>query len=244
MRIDLNADLGEGHEDRSLLRFVTSVNVACGGHAGDERSMAETVAAALDSGAAVGAHPSYPDREGFGRRELELPPAELAAAIEAQLAALTRVARPLGARLGHVKPHGALYNRAARDPQVAAVVARAVAAFDRSLRLVGLAGSALLAAGRAAGLAVAGEGFADRRYAPDGSLVSRRTAGAILHDPREAAEQALAIASRRTVVAADGTRVAVLAETLCVHGDTDGAVAIARAVRERLEAAGVTVAPL
>jgi len=242
--VDLNADVGEGCDDRSLAPHLTSVNVACGGHAGDERTMRETVALAREFGLAIGAHPSYPDRESFGRRELALEPRRLAASIAEQIDGLAKIAAAAGARLVHVKPHGALYNQAARDAELARLVAQTVARVDRSLRLVGLAGSLLVVAGREAGLAVAGEGFADRRYAADGALVSRSVAGAVLEDPDAAAEQAASIVVEGAVRASDGTRLSVRADTLCLHGDTEGAASIARAVRARLEREGVRVAPL
>jgi 5-oxoprolinase (ATP-hydrolysing) subunit A len=243
VKIDLNADVGEGGDDRSLMPYLTSVNVACGGHCGDARTMAETVEAAASFGLAIGAHPSYPDREHFGRRDLALPPAELAASLAAQIDALARVAAARGARLAHVKPHGALYNRAARDGRLAELVAGAVVAVDRSLRLVGLAGSRLLDAARAAGLEVAAEAFADRRYAPDGSLASRALPEAVVSDPDAAAAQALSIVRDHRVAALDGTDLELQADTLCIHGDTPGAPSIARAVRARLARAGVTIAP-
>jgi UPF0271 protein len=244
MRIDLNADVGEGCDDLSLMPHLTSVNVACGGHAGDERTMTDTVLAAARLGLAIGAHPSYPDREHFGRRELAIADDELAASLAEQFTTLARIASSVGARIVHVKPHGALYNRAARDGALARLVARTFAALDPSLRLVGLAGSQSIVAGRAAGLAVAEEAFADRRYAADGSLVSRSLDGAVIRDPGAAAEQGAAIVLDGSVTASSGERVRVRADTLCIHGDTEGAAAIARAVRERLERAGVTVAPL
>lgn len=238
MKIDLNADVGEGYDDRALLPLLTSVNVACGGHAGDERSMGETVAAARRLGLVIGAHPSYPDREHFGRREIALPPVELEASIIAQIATLDRIA---GAALAHVKPHGALYNQAARDLRLARVVARAVRAVNPSLGLMGLSGSLLLEAAREIGLRAIAEAFADRRYAADGALAPRALAGALIGEPSEAAEQALRIVRDGEVVAIDGSLVAVSADTLCVHSDTPGAAAIAAAVRRRLLEAGVEI---
>jgi UPF0271 protein len=242
--IDLNADVGEGCDDRTLLPFLTSVNIACGGHAGDERTMMDVLRAAGAMGLALGAHPSYPDPEHFGRREMALQPAALARAVRSQVTALAEVAAAAGLRLTHVKPHGALYNTAARDLDTARIVAGAVGEVDRTLRLVGLVGSRLLEAGREFGLAVAAEAFADRRYAPDGSLASRAIERAVIRDAGEAADQALRIVMDHEVLAVDGTRVAVVADTLCIHGDTDGAAAIAAAVRQRLEQAGVVVSPL
>jgi UPF0271 protein len=244
MRIDLNADVGEGYDDRALLPFVTSVNIACGEHAGDERTMIDVVRAAADLGLALGAHPSYPDREHFGRREMAMEPAALGRAVRAQVTALAEVAAAAGLRLSHVKPHGALYNTAARDLDIARVVARAVGEVDPTLRLVGLGGSRLLEAGREVGLGVAAEAFADRRYAPDGSLAPRALERAVIRDAGEAADQAVCIVCEHEVLAFDGTRVAVVADTLCIHGDTDGAVAIAAAVRRRLEQGGVVVSRL
>ncbi|HVM29785.1 MAG TPA: 5-oxoprolinase subunit PxpA [Candidatus Limnocylindrales bacterium] len=250
MKIDLNADVGESYaawamgDDEALVPLVSSVNVACGAHAGDPLVMQRTVELALRHGVALGAHPGYPDRDGFGRREMELSAAELHASLLYQLGALGAFAHPAGLRLRHVKPHGALYNRAARDAAVAEVVAEAVSAFDAELVLVGLAGSLLLDAGRAAGLAVAAEAFVDRAYEPDGSLRHRRLAGAVLRSPAEAAEQALSIVSLGQVVAHDGSTVAVRADTLCIHGDTPGAAEHARQVRRALEEAGVTIEPL
>ncbi len=243
-RIDLNADVGEGYDDRALLPLLTSVNVACGGHAGDERTMADVARVAAASGLAVGAHPSYPDREHFGRREMTMGSSELRRAVSEQVSALADIAAAAGARLAHVKPHGALYNTAARDLDVARIIAQAVRDVDPALRLVGLAGSQLLVAGREMGLAVAAEGFADRRYAADGSLASRALGNALIHDVAEAADQALRIVCDHQVRALDGTPVGVRADTLCIHGDTDGAAAILTAVRRRLEEAGVVIAPL
>jgi UPF0271 protein len=204
--------------------------------------MEATIRAALRHGAAIGAHPGYPDRARFGRHELDWPADRIADAVAAQVAALDRVARALGARLSHVKPHGALYNRAARDPVLAAVVAGAFAALDPGLVLVGLAGSRSLEAGRDAGLTVLAEAFADRRYEPNGSLRSRTLPGALL-GPGAAAQPASAIVRDGRVTASDGSTVAVAADTLCVHGDSPGAAEIARAVRSALAGAGIMVAP-
>lgn len=247
-RIDLNADVGELPElarvEEELLGVVTSVNVACGGHAGDQASMERVVRAALARGVAVGAHPSYPDREGFGRRALPTPPAALSAAVAAQVAALLSVTRRLGARLAHVKPHGALYNAAAKDPALALAIAEGVARVAPGAVLVGLAGSAMLGAFARAGFPVAAEAFADRGYEPDGSLTPRGRPGAMKETPEEAADQALSIAARGEVVASNGARIPVLAETLCLHSDTPGAAALARAVAARLAKAGVELRPL
>lgn len=248
--IDLNADVGESYgawtmgDDPALLPLVTSANVACGAHAGDPLVMARTVALARRLGVAVGAHPGYPDRDGFGRRDLPMTAEELRASLLAQLGALDAIARAAGVSLRHVKPHGALYNRAAREPEIAEIVAACVLTVDPRLVLVGLAGSALVAAGRAAGLAVAAEAFADRAYEADGSLRSRHAPGAVHHDPAVAAEQARAIVLDRRVRTHDGAWLPLEADTLCIHGDSPGAATLASAVRAMLVAAGVTIGPL
>lgn len=250
MRIDLNSDVGESYgawtlgDDTALIPLVTSVNIACGAHAGDPVVMTRTVRMARDHGVVIGAHPGYPDLHGFGRRTMDLAPDELEATLLAQLGALAAIARAASAELRHVKAHGALYNDAARDPERARQVARAVRRFSSEVVLVGLAGSALLEAGRAEGLATAAEAFADRAYEPDGSLRSRRLPGALLLDPAAAADQALSIVRDGSVVATDGSRLAIRAATVCIHGDTPGAPAIAAAVRGRLLGAGVEIVAL
>ena len=246
-RIDLNADVGESFgpwamgADEALIPLVTSVNVACGAHAGDPATILETVAFAARHGVAVGAHPGYPDLAGFGRRDLEMSAADLRASLIVQIGTVMAAARVAGVPVRHVKPHGALYNRAARDPGLAAVVAEAIAALDPALVLVGLAGSDSLEAGRTAGLTVLAEAFADRRYEPDGSLRPRTLPDALLA-PADAAAQAVSIVRDGRVTASDGSSVRLGAGTLCVHGDSPGAVEIAGAVREALAAAGVVVA--
>jgi UPF0271 protein len=249
--VDLNADVGESFgrwalgDDDALLAAVTSANVACGFHAGDPQVMERTVALCARNGVAVGAHPGYHDLRGFGRRALEVEPAELEADILYQIGALAAFTRAHGVPLTHVKPHGALYNQAACDAARAGVIARAVARFDAHLVLVGLASSEVMRrAARDAGLRFAAEAFADRRYNADGTLVSRSTPGAVLSDAREVAEQALSIARDGSVRALDGSRLALAADTLCLHGDTPGAVENARAVRAALTAAGVVVGTL
>jgi len=244
MSIDLNADLGEGMDDALLLPFLTSANVACGLHAGGPSVMDRTVALALERGVQVGAHPGYADRENFGRVDVDLPLEEIEDLVLYQIGALDGFVRARGGRLAHVKAHGALYNRAAKDAVLASAIARGVRRFRSDLVLVGLAGSKLLTAAKEEGLPSAGEAFADRRYLPDGSLMPRKQAGSVLTEPGDAAEQAVRIARDGFVVASDGSRVSVAAQTLCLHGDTPGAERIARAVRERLEREGVRIAPL
>jgi UPF0271 protein len=239
-RVDLNADVGEGAGyDADLIPLVTSVNVACGGHAGDENVIAATVRLAAAHGVTVGAHPSFPDREGFGRREISLEPDELRETLRNQVELLTAIAAGEDIRVRHVKPHGALYNMAARDITLASTVARLVSEIDPSLVLVGLAGSALIEAGRQVGLRTASEVFADRGYRGDGSLVPRGQVDAILYDADAVAARALDMARDGIVCAATGERVVIQADTICVHGDTPGAVAMARRVRDVLTAAGV-----
>jgi UPF0271 protein len=239
LRIDMNADVGEGFgawrmgDDAPLFEVVTSVNVACGFHAGDPSVMDATVERAARAGVAVGAHPGYFDLRGFGRRPLAADPAEVEADVLYQIGALAAFARARGTRLAHVKPHGALYNQCAAEPDLARAVARAVARFDRGLLLVGLASSACAReAAEAEGLTFAGEAFADRLYKDDGTLAPRSAPGAVILDPEAAAAQAVRLAL-------DGA-----AATVCVHGDTPSAPAIARAVRRTLEAAGITVLAL
>jgi UPF0271 protein len=250
VRIDLNADVGESlgpwrlGDDERLIPLVSSVSVACGAHAGDPLTIERTIRLALASGASVGAHPGYPDLIGFGRRDLDMDRDELEASIVYQVGAVAGIARSLGTELRHVKPHGALYNRAARDPAVAEAIAAAIRRSAPELTLVGLAGSRLLDAGAAAGLQVAAEAFADRAYDADGSLRSRRLDGAILATPAAAARQALEIVRDGRVVAHDGTRITVRADTVCVHGDTPGAAGYAAAIRAAFETAGVAVVAL
>jgi UPF0271 protein len=257
-RIDLNCDMGELPEaiadgtQEALLRSITSANVACGGHAGDERTMQTTVEQALRAGAAIGAHPGYPDRENFGRLELKMPLDAVADSICEQVRSLARVAEACGAKLVHVKPHGALYNQAVKNRELAEAIAKGVSKavgtqsdrFGKDPVLVGLAGSLMLAVFRQAGFAVAAEAFADRRYEPDGTLRSRRFENALIRDPAEAAKQALGIAELGLVTAHDGTAVRLSAQTICIHGDTPGAPQIAATVARTLRDAGVGLAPL
>jgi UPF0271 protein len=240
MHVDLNADLGEGAaDDAELLTLVTSANIACGGHAGDARLMQATVRAALARGVAIGAHPSYVDREHFGRRELQLDPDDVRADVLAQIGALDALVRAAGGRLHHVKPHGALYNQAARDPMLADAIASAVRAFDPGLALYGLAGSELLRAATRAGLRPVAEVFADRGYRADGSLVPRGQPGALIEDVDEAAARTLRMVQQGVVQAVSGETVLLRAQTVCLHGDGPQALAFARALHAALRAAGV-----
>lgn len=232
--MELNADIGEGCDDAGLMPYLTRVSIACGGHAGDAASMTAALRLAAEHGVTAGAHPSYPDRSQFGRRALAASGDEIAAWVTEQTETLAEQAAHLGLRLAHVKPHGALYNVAARDAAVARAIARAVAAVDPALVVVGLAGSQLIAAGQAAGLPVLNEAFADRRYLPSGRLVSRETAGALIVDPADAAEQARVLAAGRAVATMGGGAVRIRADTICLHSDTPGALNIARAVHAAL----------
>jgi UPF0271 protein len=248
--MDLNADLGESFgawtmgDDARLVEHLTSANLACGFHAGDFRVMEATVALCRDAGVAVGAQPGYPDLLGFGRRPLPFEPDEVESLVRYQIGALEAFCRAAGLEMQHVKPHGALYNQAAADPMLAGAIARAVARFSRELALFGLASSEPMAAAAAdAGLRFVPEAFADRRYLPDGSLQPRAQAGAVIEDAADAAAQALMIATEGGVIAVDGSRVALRAESICCHGDTPGAVGIAAAARAALEAGGVRVEP-
>jgi len=229
--IELNADIGEGCDDAVLLPYLARVSIACGGHTGDAGSMAVALRLAAEYGIAVGAHPSYPDRARFGRRQLPASADEIATWVTQQTEALAEQAAALGMRLAHVKPHGALYNVAAIDREVARAIARAVAAFDPALVLLGLSGSALITEGEAAGLAVLNEAFADRRYHTGGRLVSRETHGALLTDPEAAAAQARSLAQGAPIIALDGASLRVRADTLCLHSDTPNALNVARAVQ-------------
>ena len=250
MRIDLNCDLGESFgayqlgQDESILSCITSANIACGCHAGDPLVMDITVRMAHSLGVSLGAHPGYPDLQGFGRRAMDLTQEEVEAYILYQVGALAGFARSVGAELVHVKPHGALYNLAAKDHALAGAVARSVARFSRSLVLVGLAGSQLLAAGQEAGLQVAGEGFADRAYNPDGSLRSRRLPGALLETPEQALAQAIRFARDGVVVSSGSQTTAWPVDTICIHGDTPGAPDFARALKNGLAAVGIEVKAL
>jgi len=243
MRLDLSADVGEGADDLPLFPFLTSVSVGCGAHAGDATTMEACVAEAKRLGVAVGAHPSYPDRHNFGRAPMQMDPSALTATLHDQIQALRTICEHHDVPLTHVKPHGALYNQAATDDELARTVAGAVRALDPALVLVGLAGSAMLDAATAAGLGTAAEAFADRRYNPDGTLASRSDPVALIHDPDAAAAQAVAIARAEPIATLDGSNRTIHAQTICLHSDTPGALQIARAVREALESAGVEVAP-
>ena len=247
LSIDLNADVGEvpaaladGAEER-LLRLVTSANIACGGHAGTPESMRAVVAIAHRLHVAIGAHPGYPDPENFGRREMPLSSTQIEEAVSSQVAALMDVARRQGATVRHVKPHGALYNVAVKDDQVALAIANGLRAWRDAILLVGLAGSRMLDVWRQEGFQVAAEAFADRAYEADGTLRARRHSDALLTDPAAAAQQALEIVLHHRVISSNGTSVPIAAQTLCVHGDTPNVVTILQAIRDGLESHGVEI---
>ena len=247
LQIDLNCDMGEYPDavadgtQEALMRSVTSVNIACGGHAGDEGTMRATIEQALRAGVAIGAHPGYPDRANFGRLELNLSPQEVAHSVFAQVNALAQIAAACGARVVHVKPHGALYNQAARNRELASAIAQGVASWSTDVVMVGLAGSPMLEVFREAGFAVAGEAFADRRYEPDGSLRSRKFPDALISDPADAAQQALNVVQKSSIIACDSSELRVQAHTICIHGDTPAAPIIAAAVAYTLRKAAISL---
>jgi UPF0271 protein len=249
LTIDLNADLGEGFgqsravEDEALLELVSSANVACGFHAGDATTMRDTVRAAKLRGVTIGAHPSYPDIPGFGRRELGLSPGEIERHVEYQIRALRDVCGAERARLSYVKPHGALYNRAARDPEAAKAIVAAIRKVAPSLTLLGLAGSEMVRAAERAGIPFASEAFVDRAYKPGGTLVPRDEEGAVMHDVKSAVQRAVMLVKGQTITADDGSELHISAQSLCVHGDNPDAASILRALNARLKESRVSIAP-
>ena len=247
--IDLNSDLGEGYgawkmgDDAAMLGIVSSANVACGFHAGDPLTILATLREAAAKGVAIGAHVSYPDRVGFGRRPMDVTHAELVADVIYQIGALQGLCAAAGTSVTYVKPHGALYNTIAGDARQAAAVIDGIKAIDPTLVLMGLAGAPILAQAREAGLATVAEAFADRAYTPAGTLVSRREAGAVLHDPDLIAARMLRLATEGVIEAVDGSPLHLSADSICVHGDSPGAVAISARIREVLIAGGVAIRP-
>jgi UPF0271 protein len=245
--IDLNSDLGESYgawsmgDDEAMLAIVSSANIACGFHAGDPAGIYRTVKAAAEKGVVVGAHVSYPDRVGFGRRDLDVTSEELIADVIYQIGALKGVAAAAGTTVRYVKPHGALYNRIANDAKQGQAVIDGIKAVDSSLVLMGLANGPILDLARKAGLAVVAEAFADRAYTPEGQLVSRREAGAVLHDATKIAGRMVRLAREGTLEAIDGSVIKIEAQSICVHGDSPGAVAIAQEIRRRFEAEGIDI---
>ncbi|WP_163970602.1 5-oxoprolinase subunit PxpA [Oceanobacillus halotolerans] len=246
-RVDLNCDMGESFGaysfggDEAILNYITSANVACGFHAGDPRVMEETVRLAKEKHVAVGAHPGFPDLAGFGRRFMDIAPEEIYQLVAYQIGALQAFCKIHGVVMQHVKPHGALYNTAAKDRAIADAIARAVRDVDDSLILFGLAGGELVAAGRAAGLTVASEVFADRTYQPDGTLTSRKEANALIENVDTAVNQVVRMVKKGVVTAVNGDEVAIKADTVCVHGDGAHAIAFVEKLREVLTEAGVEV---
>jgi len=250
IRIDINCDMGESFgpwrmgADEPVMTHITSANIACGAHAGDPVVMRRTVRLARAAGVAVGAHPGFADLQGFGRREMASEPAEIEASVIAQIGALAAIAKAEGIPLQHVKAHGALYNMAARDRALADAIARAIAAVDGTLIMFGLPNSPMIDAGRAAGLRVALEGFADRAYQPDGSLMPRSRPGAVIHDVEAVVARAVRMAADGVVLTPEGRQVELRIDTICVHGDTPGAPELVRGIREALRGAGADVAPI
>jgi UPF0271 protein len=235
MHIDLNADLGEGCDnDELLLTLVSSANIACGWHAGDANTMRQSVRWAIRNHVAIGAHPSFPDRDNFGRSAMNLPPEEIVSGMLYQLGALDAIVRAEGGRMVHVKPHGALYNQAAKDAVLAQAICSAIRTFNPGLALFGLAGSELISAAKEAGLAAVEEVFADRAYNADGSLVSRALPGAMIEDETQAIAQTISFVKDKQVTAIDGSVVKVNAQTVCLHGDGAHALEFARQIRARL----------
>jgi len=249
-RIDINSDMGESFgvyhlgRDKEVMDYISSANIACGWHAGDPVVMEETVRLAKEKGVAVGAHPGYPDLMGFGRRRMDLTPSEIEAYLLYQMGALFAFAKAHGLPLQHIKAHGALGNLAFVDLEAAKTVARAAARFSKEVIFVALAGTVMVQAAKEIGVRFVQEVYADRVYNPDGTLQSRKIPGSVIHDPEKAARQALTIVKEGYVVAHDGTKVSVKPETLCVHGDTPGAVAILQKIREELKKASITVKPM
>ncbi len=248
MRIDLNSDLGEGYgpwvmgDDAKILDCVTSANIACGGHAGDPESMYRTLRLAVERGVAVGAHPGYADREGFGRRVIPMQPSEIGRMVAAQVGALTAMAQLAGTQVSYVKPHGALGNLAAADAAVAKAIVATVKAIDPSLAILAISGTALETASRELGVPVFSEIFADRAYQPNGQLVPRSVAGAVLHDVQEACDRLIGYLKTGRMPVIGGEPIALAAHSICVHGDNAEAVEMARQIRARLEAEGFAVA--
>ena len=243
--IDLNCDLGEGAgHDAELMPLVTSANIACGAHAGDEAEMRATVRLAQQHGVSIGAHPGFADREHFGRRELDLQPEEIVRLVRTQLESLIRIAGETGARVSHVKPHGALYNLSFKNARVADAIAEAVAGVEPNLWLYGMAGGELIKAGKARGLRVASEVFADRTYQADGSLTPRGRLDALVADAVASVEQALRIIREGRVTSTEGGDVIITADTLCLHGDGEHAVEFARGLRVALQRENVCVRAL
>ena len=249
MKIDLNADMGESYgpwvmgDDAALLDIVTSANIACGGHASDPETMFQTLQGAARRGVVIGAHPGYADREGFGRRIIPMQPGQIARMVAAQVGALQGVAALAGARVRYVKPHGALGNLSADDRTVADAIVAAVAALPGDLAVLAISGGALEDAARAAGLRGFPEIFADRAYLPNGRLMPRSQPGAVLHDPDRAAARLIRFLETGRIEVAGGDPVALAADSICLHGDTPGALDMARGIRARLEAAGIALAP-
>jgi len=242
MQIDLNADLGEGAgSDEALLALVSSANIACGWHAGDAKTMQQCVRWALQNGVAIGAHPSFPDRENFGRSTMHLPPDEIVSNVLYQVGALAAIVKAEGGRLAHVKAHGQLYNQAVKEPELADALCEAVRRFDPALKFFGLAGSGMIDAARRAGLVPVEEVFADRGYMPDGSLVPRSQPGALIETEEQSIAQTLSLVRDHRVTAIDGSTVPVNAQTVCLHGDGAHALAFARRIRERLQQEGIAV---
>jgi UPF0271 protein len=247
MKVDLNCDLGESFgryrigADEALMRYITSANIACGYHAGDPLVMDRTVRLAVEHGVGIGAHPSFPDLVGFGRRAMQLSSEEIENCILYQVGALAGFARAAGVELAHVKPHGALYNMAAEDLELAKAIVHGIARFSEELIMVCLAGSAMVEAAEEAGLRVAREGFADRAYNPDGTLLSRKLPCALIEDSKLAAERAIRMVRDGVVVAHTGEEIPLRVDTICVHGDTPAAVGMAEIIRGGLEAAGIEV---
>lgn len=248
--IDLNSDVGESFGafekgcDRSVLESVNSANIACGFHAGDPGVMKRTMSLCKQMGVTPGAHPGYPDMQGFGRRDMSASAEEIEGYVLYQLGALDAFARAEGLKLRHVKPHGALYNRAAKDEAAALAIIRALLAYDKELILVGLANSEMLDLGKQAGLKVAAEGFADRAYNPDGTLVPRTVQGSVIHNREEVVERAARMATEGVVLGVDGAPIRLDITTICLHGDTEGAAMLAKEIRKAIEGLGVRTAPM
>jgi UPF0271 protein len=250
MMIDLNCDMGESFgpwrmgADERVMPHITSANIACAAHAGDPTVMRRTVRLAMAEGVAIGAHPGFADLQGFGRREMQADPSEIEDSLIAQIGALTAIAKAEGAALQHVKAHGALYNMAAREAKLAAAIARAIRACDPALIMFGLPNSPLLDAGRAEGLRVAAEGFADRSYEPDGSLTPRSRPGAVIHDVEAVVARAVRMARDGVVLTPDGRAIALQVQTICVHGDTPGAAELVARIAGALRDAGADVSAI